>query len=48
MTSWHNERWMSLSGKPPEADLADPSGWHVFKLGDGISGGAPAASQRPG
>jgi hypothetical protein len=48
MTSWHNERWMSLSGKPPEADLADPAGWHVFKLGDGISGAAPATGQRPG
>ena len=48
MTSWHNERWMSISGKPPETDLADPSGWHVFTLGDGISGGSPAPSQRPG
>jgi hypothetical protein len=48
MTSWHNERWMSLSGKPPEADMADPAGWHVFRLGDGISVGAPPASQRPG
>jgi len=37
MTSWHRERWMSISGKPPEADLADPTGWHVFKLGDGKS-----------
>jgi hypothetical protein len=49
MTSWHHDRWMSLSGRPPEADLADPSDWHVFKLGDGISGAAPAANaQRPG
>ena len=37
MTCWHRERWMSLSGKPPEADMADPSGWHIFKLGDGKS-----------
>jgi hypothetical protein len=49
MTSWHNERWMSLSGKPPEADLADPAGWHVFTLGDGISATPPPPpSQRPG
>jgi hypothetical protein len=42
MTSWHNDRWMSLSGKPPASDLADPAGWHLFKLGDGISGTTPA------
>jgi hypothetical protein len=39
---------MSISGKPPAEDLADPAGWHLFKLGDGISGAAPASSQRPG
>ena len=33
MTSWHRERWMSVSGRAPETDLADPSGWHEFKLG---------------
>jgi hypothetical protein len=49
MTSWHNERWMSISGRPPEADLADPRGWHIFKLGDGTAGTAPLpAAQRPG
>ena len=49
MTSWHNERWMSLSGKPPEPDLADPASWHVFTLGDGIAvSPPPAAGQRPG
>jgi hypothetical protein len=48
MTSWHRERWMSLSGRPPEQDLADPSGWHVFKLGDGISTGAPSGGRSPG
>jgi hypothetical protein len=37
MTSWHRERWMSISGRPPETDLADPSGWHAFKLGGGKS-----------
>jgi hypothetical protein len=48
MTSWHNERWMSLSGKPPAADMADPAGWRFFKLGDGISSGTPPGSRRPG
>jgi len=37
MTSWHRERWMSISGRPPAQDLADPSGWRAFKLGDGRS-----------
>jgi hypothetical protein len=45
MTSWHNERWMSLSGKPPEAALADPAGWHLFHLGDGIVSNPPAGRQ---
>jgi len=35
MTSWHRERWISISGRPPGADLADPARWHVFRLGDG-------------
>jgi hypothetical protein len=37
MTSWHRERWMSVSGRAPDADLADSSGWHKFKLGGGRS-----------
>jgi hypothetical protein len=45
MTSWHNERWMSLSGKPPEATLADPAAWHLFHLGDGIVSNPPAGRQ---
>jgi hypothetical protein len=45
MTTWHNERWMSLSGKPPEAALADPAGWHLFHLGDGIVSNPPAGRQ---
>ncbi|HVH78626.1 MAG TPA: hypothetical protein VM782_04495, partial [Stellaceae bacterium] len=48
MTSWHNERWMSLSGKPPEIDLAEPNGWHLFHLGDGISITTPPTGERPG
>ena len=37
MTSWHRERWMSISGKPPEKGLADPLGWQVMKLADGMA-----------
>jgi hypothetical protein len=49
MTSWHNDRWMSLSGKPPEADMADPADWHVFILGDGVAVSPPPTSgQKPG
>jgi hypothetical protein len=48
MTSWHNERWMSLSGKPPEADLAAPEEWHRFTLGDGTAATPTAGSGKPG
>jgi len=49
MTSWHRERWMSLSGQPPEKALADPSLWHKMQLDDGAAGAAPATgTQRPG
>ncbi|MBV8779194.1 MAG: hypothetical protein JO258_18520 [Alphaproteobacteria bacterium] len=48
VTSWHNERWMSLSGAPPEKALAKPSAWHRFTLGDGTAGAAPAAADRRG
>ena len=37
VTAWHRDRWMSLSGRPPAAALADPSGWRRLKLGDGRS-----------
>jgi hypothetical protein len=37
MNSWHRERWMSLSGRPPETALADPTGWRVIRLGDGMT-----------
>ncbi len=42
LTSWHRERWMSLSGRAPEAALADPAGWHMMRLGDGLAVTAPA------
>ncbi|MBV9862271.1 MAG: hypothetical protein JO267_09005 [Alphaproteobacteria bacterium] len=35
VTSWHRERWMSLSGKPPDSDLADPALWRPMEFGDG-------------
>ena len=44
LTSWDRERWMSLSGRAPEAALADPSGWRVMHLGDGLAVTLP----RPG
>ena len=37
ITSWDRGRWMSLSGRAPEAALADPGGWRPLRLGDGRS-----------
>jgi hypothetical protein len=37
LTSWHRERWMSSSGRAPDAALADPSGWRPMHLGDGLA-----------
>jgi hypothetical protein len=42
MTSWHRERWMSLSGRAPEAALADPARWRLMRLGDGLATRTPA------
>jgi hypothetical protein len=42
LTSWHRERWMSLSGRAPDAALADPSGWRPMHLGDGLTVTTPA------
>jgi hypothetical protein len=41
LTSWHRERWMSLSGRAPGAALADPAGWRAMRLGDGLAVTAP-------
>jgi hypothetical protein len=45
MTSWHGERWMSLSGAAPEQAMTDPTRWVPMRLGDGLavkrSTGAP-------
>ncbi len=42
MTSWDRESWMSLSGRPPAAGLADPAGWRPMRLGDGLAVRLPA------
>jgi hypothetical protein len=42
LTSWHRERWMSLSGRAPDAALADPSGWRPMHLGDGLTVTVPS------
>ncbi|MBV9859295.1 MAG: hypothetical protein JO038_04225 [Alphaproteobacteria bacterium] len=34
ITSWHRERWMSLSGRAPERDIQDPKGWSRIRLGN--------------
>ena len=47
MTSWHRERWMSISGKPPEKALADPTGWRAMKLRDGAAGATPPRPRSP-
>ena len=49
MTSWHRERWMSLSGEPPQQAMANSAQWRAMRLGDGIAVTAPAPSgARPG
>ncbi|HEU0218323.1 MAG TPA: hypothetical protein VFQ90_16840 [Stellaceae bacterium] len=35
LTSWHRERWMSLSGRPPDAALSHPESWRTMRLGNG-------------
>jgi len=44
MTSWHGERWMSLSGEPPERAMADPGRWLPMRLGDGLALKRPAGA----
>ncbi|MBV9150778.1 MAG: hypothetical protein JO204_03265 [Alphaproteobacteria bacterium] len=45
MTSWHGERWMSLSGAAPDQAMTDAARWMPMRLGDGLavkrSTGAP-------
>jgi hypothetical protein len=35
VTSWHRERWMSLSGQPPAAAMSHPATWRAMRLGNG-------------
>jgi hypothetical protein len=35
VTAWERDRWMSLSGRPPELALRDPTLWRQMRLGDG-------------
>ncbi len=35
VTSWHRERWMSLSGRPPAAAMSHPEAWRAMRLGNG-------------
>jgi hypothetical protein len=42
MTSWHGERWMSLSGETPERAMADPAHWLPMRLGDDLAVTQPA------
>ncbi|MFL5265532.1 MAG: hypothetical protein ACJ8AH_02865 [Stellaceae bacterium] len=35
VTSWHRERWMSLSGQPPAAAMSRPETWSAMRLGNG-------------
>jgi hypothetical protein len=35
VTSWHRERWMSLSGRPPAAAMNHPETWRRMRLGNG-------------
>jgi hypothetical protein len=35
MTSWDRERWMSLSGRAPDAAMNHPEDWPAMRLGNG-------------
>jgi hypothetical protein len=35
ITSWHRERWMSLSGRAPDAAMNDSEAWPAMRLGNG-------------
>jgi len=51
ITSWHRERWMSLSGRAPDAAMNDPEVWHAVRLGNGrqmIESTPPLPALTPG
>jgi hypothetical protein len=35
VTSWHRERWMSLSGRPPAGAMDHPETWRAMQLDNG-------------
>jgi hypothetical protein len=35
LTSWHRERWMSLSGSSPAVAMEHPESWRAMRLGNG-------------
>jgi hypothetical protein len=51
LSSWDGDRWMSLSGRSPEAAMNDAAGWPAMRLGDGarmIEIVAPPVGHAPG
>jgi hypothetical protein len=51
ITSWDRERWMSLSGRPPDAAMNHPEGWSAMRLGNGrqmIESLPPSPTPAPG
>jgi hypothetical protein len=51
VTSWHRDRWMSLSGRSPAAAMNHPEGWRVMRLGNGsqmIETSPPLPAPTPG
>jgi len=51
VTSWHGERWMSLSGQSPTAAMNHPESWHAMRLGSGpqmIETSPPRPALAPG
>ena len=50
VTAWERDRWMSLSGKPPDLAMREPGGWREMRLGDGaqVIERRPAVAGRPG
>ena len=51
ITSWDRERWMSLSGRAPEAAMSHPENWPAMRLGNGrqmIESRPPPLAPAPG
>ncbi len=36
VTAWERDRWMSLSGRPPDTAMRHPGIWRRMRLGDGV------------